>query len=124
MFLSKEERFIRKVLRKLAKQRVSSIHQPTRYWIIDNPIEENPKVEVALYTCHLRGWVEIMVKAVPKGKLKKGNLPKIEHIGPVYKLTDSGWQVINRHHSMILISILIAILALIATIASLDLWNK
>lgn len=124
MLLSKEERFIRKVLRKLAKQRVSSIHQPTGYWIIDNPIEENREVEVALHTCHLRGWVEIMVNAVPKGKLENGNLPQIEGIGPVYKLTDSGWQVINRSQSLLLISILIAILALIATVAGLDLWCK
>ncbi len=71
MLLSKKERFIRKVLRKLAKQRVSSIHQPSGYWIIENPIEENPKVEVALHTCHLRGWVEIMVEAVPKGQTRR-----------------------------------------------------
>lgn len=122
MLRSKEEWFIRKTLRKLAKQRVSSIHQPTGYWIIDNPVVENEKVEVALYTCHLRGWIEILANAVPKGKLKGQNVPEIKDIGPVYKLTDSGWQVINRSHTLLLMSILIALLALIATLAGLNIW--
>jgi len=118
-----DERFIKKILRKLAKQRVALILQPSNVWVIEKAVPDNDKINAALNTCHLRGWVEPIEKAIPKGKLTKdGKLPSgdiFDRIGPVYRLTEAGWNVIHRIHQWIITTCIIATSTLIAAIISL-----
>ena len=72
----KRERFIRKVLRSISKQRVGTILQPGNVFGIEKCPAPEPGLDEALRTCHIRGWVEPISNAIPKGKLtirlKKG----------------------------------------------------
>ncbi len=123
----KRERFIRKTLRKLSGQRVGLILQPGNIWVIEKSVPREDKVDEALRTCHLRGWVEPIVNAIPQGSLTQdGNIPEsMSDIGPVYRLTEAGWSAIKRTHDWVVVTCLIAFAALVGTIISLiiKLWG-
>ena len=118
----KRELRIRKVLRRLAKQRVSLVFQPGNVWVIEKAVQDNEETDAALKTCYMRGWVEPLENSVPKGKLKgDGSLPEgalFESAGPIWKLTDSGWAAINRAHEWTLIGILIGALGVIVAFST------
>src|SRR3990172_10363930 len=113
------ERKIRSVLRRLARQRVVGVFQPGNIWVIELSPVVDEEVEAALRTCQLRGWVEILEKAMPKGRLTpNGKLPPgklFDGVEPVYRLTESGWNVINRTHTWIVVTCVVAVATLIAT---------
>ena len=115
------ESTVRRTLRDLARQRVAIVLQPGNVWVIENAVEDNSETDAILKTCYMRGWVEPIEDALPKGRLTpEGKLPDgniFDKVGPVYRLTDSGWSVINRSHQWFMISIFVAILALIATLS-------
>src|SRR4030042_159130 len=115
----KRERKIRFVLRGLARQRVVGVFQPGNVLVIELSPVVDEKVEAALETCKLRGWVEIIEKAMPKGRLTpNGKLPPgnlYDRVEPVYRLTESGWNVINRTHTWLVVTCIVAVATLIAT---------
>lgn len=115
-FLS--EREIGRTLRKLSRQRVAMILQPGNIWVIERAVGDDEKTEVHLRTCHLRGWVEPVSNAVPKGRLSAdGRLPSgqlFDGHGPIYRLTDSGWAAIHRAHLWVLVGVAIAFGSFIA----------
>jgi hypothetical protein len=117
----KRELRIRRVLRRLAKQRVGLVLQPGNVWVIEKAIEDNEETDAALKTCYMRGWVEPLENSVPKGKLKEdGSLPDgalFKSSGPIWKLTDSGWAAINRVHEWTLIGILIGAVGVIVALS-------
>jgi hypothetical protein len=111
---------IRKVLRRLARQRVALVLQPGNVWVIENAVEDTEDVDAALKTCYMRGWVEPLANSIPKGSMSPdGTLPRgdlFERAGPVWKLTDSGWAAINRAHEWALIGILIAAVGVLVAV--------
>ena len=111
---------IRRTLGKLSRQRVATVLQPGNLWVIEKAVEDNEKTDAALKTCFMRGWAEPIKDALPKGNLTPdGKLPDghiFDRIGPIYRLTDSGWSVINRSHQWLLITVFLAFLSLIATL--------
>jgi hypothetical protein len=116
----RRERFIRKTLRKLSRQRVVAILQPGDVWVIEKSPLEDEKVEAALRTCHLRGWVAPIANAIPRGQLtKEGKLPdKISGVGPMYRLSEAGWNALNRIYGWVIATWLIAFVTFIVTIIS------
>lgn len=114
---------IRRTLRSLSKQRVAVVLQPGNVWVIEKAVEDSAETDADLKTCYMRGWVEPIENALPRGKLTpEGELPDgdiFDRIGPVYKLTDSGWSVINRSHQWLLITIVLGFLTLISAISAL-----
>ena len=118
------ERFILKTLRRLSQQRVVLILQPGNVWVIEKAVSEgtSEKVTVALRTCNLRGWVEVLSNAVPHGSLTpEGKLPEgplMSGKAPVYKLTEAGWNVIHSSHQWVVATFIVATITLIATILS------
>ena len=116
----KRERFIRKVLKNVSKQRVALILQPGNVFVIEQSPAPELGLEEALRTCHMRGWLEPICNAIPKGKLTKdlrlpeGNL--VTEIGPFYRLTEAGWYTIRRTHLWIVTTCAIAFATLIGTI--------
>ena len=103
---------IRTVLRRLSRQRVALVLQPGKVWVIEKAVPDNLETDADLKTCYMRGWVEPLENSVPKGRLKPdGSLPDqlFESDGPVWKLTDSGWNAIHRAHEWALVGILIGI---------------
>ncbi len=116
----RREWVIRKVLRKLSRQRVALVLQPGNVWVIENAVVEDDDTDAALKTCYMRGWVEPLENSVPKGRLNDdGTLPDghpFDHDGPQWKLTDSGWAAINRAHEWTVIGILIAIIGLLISL--------
>lgn len=118
----KREWIIRRILRRLSKQRVALVLQPGNVWVIEKAVEDNEESDAALKTCYMRGWVEPLENSIPRGKLKEdGSLPDgnlYQSFGPVWKLTDSGWAAINRAHEWTLISILVGALGILAAIGT------
>jgi hypothetical protein len=115
------EKFIISVLRKLARQRVSVLLVPGDIWVIENALEEKEDVAEALRTCHMRGWVEPLVNAVPTGALSpNGPLhSKLTTTKPLYRLTDSGWNAINRKLHMDVFNCIVAATSLVVSLVAL-----
>jgi len=94
--------------------------QPGNVWVIEKAVEDNEETDLALKTCYMRGWVEPIESAVPRGKLTAdGKLPQgnvFNQTGPFYRLTDSGWSVINRSHQLLLMTVLLGLLTLLAAL--------
>lgn len=125
MFLGswRRERFILSTLRRLSKQRVVAVMQPGNAWLIERGVGHDDETEAALRTCHLRGWVELLVDAIPRGTVSRGrDLPSIEQMiakhGPIYRLTDSGWATIKRSHQWVIASWLVALASLISSVVA------
>ena len=115
------ERQIRVVLRTVASQRVAMILQPGGVWVVENHPGGDHDSEAALRTCNLRGWVEPIGDAIPKGEVDaKGNIrtpndPYAEH-GPVYRITAAGWAELKRSHQWIVASWVVALASLVASL--------
>jgi|SRR5579862_2555101 len=118
------EQFILGVLRRLARQRVAVLLQPGDVFVLEYAVDETVEdVAEALRTCHMRGWVEPLAHSIPKGRLKpNGSLPDgplYTHTAPFYRLTDSGWRVINKSHGWEVFACLVAVVSLFVSLASL-----
>lgn len=113
---------IRSVLRRLPRQRVGLVLQPGNVWVIEKAVQDNEETDAALKTCYMRGWVEPLDNSVPKGKLKEdGSLPDggpFRSSGPIWKLTDSGWAIINRAHTWVLIGVLIGAVGVVVALST------
>ncbi|WP_152598511.1 hypothetical protein [Acinetobacter sp. HR7] len=98
---------------------------PNNIWIVEN-VPKLPNKQEALNTCLIRGWVEIIDNAVPTGELNEDTFTHPEstfsHYSAIYRITDSGWAVINRTHSWVLATFSISLLALISSI--IQLWKN
>ena len=86
-------------------------------WVIEKAVPSDENTEANLRTCHISGWVEPVVNAIPKGKLTDGgNLPEGDgswKYGPLYRLTDSGWNAIHRTHVIAFLGIIVSLIALL-----------
>ena len=96
---NKDERFIRNVLKQLAKQRVAGIVNGA--WVIGDGIILDKDIEAALRTCHLRGWVEPITKAIPQSNVSMDLEIKPGMSGPAYRLTEAGWNIIHGSYRTI-----------------------
>ncbi len=116
----KRERRIRKVLAGLARQRVALILQPQGVWVIERALVRDKDTEAALMTCHMRGWVEPLHDSMPTGDLtedmKLPTGPMFTRTQTVFRLTDGGWNALNRVHAWTLVAVAIGVLSLAATI--------
>lgn len=73
----KREWRIRRVLKKLSRQRVVLV--VNGIWVIERAVMETEETDSALMTCHMRGWIEPIEQSVPHGRLAPdGSLP----VGP------------------------------------------
>lgn len=105
---------IHRLLKRLAKQRVGMVLQPGNVWVLEYAVKDTEETRELLYTCQLRGWVELLHESIPTGNLgPDGSLPG----GPVFssenhiwKLTDSGWGAIQRRHEITILGTVVAIL--------------
>ena len=118
----KRERKILRVLRALSRQRVAIVHQQTRIWVIECAMTRNDEVEADLATCLMRGWVEPLLENMPTGTLQfdtanRPNNPQFDRVEDHFRLTDGGWAALNRAHGWTVLSVLIAIASLVATMA-------
>ena len=113
---------IRRVLRRLTRQRVATILQPGNWWVVERALDDDPDTQAALRTCHMRGWVDVLANAVPRKDLTpNGSLPSdiaSDRQDPVYRLTDAGWNVIHRTHWWVMATFLVASATLVATIVA------
>ena len=120
----KREYSIYRTLKALSKQRVALILQPENVWVIEKAIPDSEEKEENLRTCHLRGWMEPIEKAIPKGNLKPdGSLSSgaiFTKQAPLYRLTDSGWNAIHRVHFIALLGIIVSLLAVGAAVLGLQ----
>lgn len=118
----RRERKIRHTLRKLSRQRVALVLQPGNVWVIEKAVAEDADTDEALKTCHMRGWIEPLADAVPRGRLASdGTLPadfKFKDAGTIYKLTSAGWSVVYRSYQLAMIAVLISIVSLTVSIAN------
>lgn len=120
----KRERFIRKTLKRLARQRVGLILQPGNVWVVEQSVTEAEEwVAEALRTLYLRGWVEIVSDAVPQAEIgPDGQLPDAaspQGVAPIYRLTEAGWSQIRRTHMWVLLTFAAALASLIAALVGL-----
>lgn len=113
---------IYRLLRRLARQRVGMVLQPGNYWVIEYAVEDNEETDALLKTCYMRGWVEPLQNSVPKGRLQPdGSLPSgpmFDSTGPIWKLTDTGWGVIQRRHELGVLALFVAITGLAVAFAT------
>lgn len=112
---------IYRVLRSIVKQRVVMALQPGNCWVIEHAVLDDRETDALLKTCFTRGWIEPLKDAAPKGTLEPdGSLPngeRIQSIGPLWKLTDSGRTAINRNHQIAVRGLFLSLLGVILAVA-------
>ena len=115
------ERRIRKVLAGLARQRVALILQPSRVWVIELALQQTEEVEADLMTCLMRGWIEPLHENMPMGDLDlniaSAGPPRFTRTETVYRLTEGGWNALNRAHAWTAAGVLVGIIALVLSVA-------
>lgn len=117
----KQERAIRRVLRQLARQRLAMVLQPGNAWVIETSVSRDDESNNALLTCYLRGWAEPLDQAVPFGEVPldgrfADDKPIFTQMAQMYRLTDSGWAVVNRAQLWILTGVFVGIVSLLVTV--------
>ena len=116
----KRERNIRRFLIALSKQRVVVVAQPGNFWIIERAPTGMPDQEEATATCRMRGWIDVLEDAVPKGEWDAQGKPDMQRsfrrTEPLYRLTDSGWAVINRVQTWLIATFVVSVVAVLATL--------
>ena len=114
------ERQIRKVLSGLARQRVALVLQPGRVWVIEQALQRNEDVEAALMTCLMRGWIEPLQENMPTAELDIANIaagpPPFTRSETLYRLTEGGWNALNRAHAWTAAGVVLALAALIVSL--------
>ncbi len=110
---------IYRTLKSFSRQRVAVILQPGDVWVIEKAVKASEKIDANLRTCQLRGWIEPISNAIPKGRLTtEGNIPPdvFNQVGPLYRLTDSGWAAIHRTHILTLFGVFLALITVIISL--------
>lgn len=119
---------IRRTLKRLSEQRVAVVLQPGNIWVVENAVEDDEQTDAALKTAYMRGWVEPIENAVPKAKLAPdGSLPRgelFQRIGPLWRLTEGGWAVVNRTQLWTLFAIILSLFSFAVSVGSLMLSLK
>jgi hypothetical protein len=117
----KRERQIRRVLSGLARQRVALVLQPHKSWVIERALKRDEVTEAALMTCLMRGWIALLQEDVPTGSLtddmKLPSGPMFTRTETIYRLTEGGWNALNRMHVWTAAGVLVAIGTAIISIA-------
>jgi hypothetical protein len=113
----------RRILRKISKQRVAFILKPGDVWVVEKALKIDEKGEAYIATCLMRGWIEILQNSVPSRQLTKdGKLPDVplnklfNETKNIYRITESGWSVINRQKTLLYLTFLVGLLTLILMI--------
>lgn len=105
----------------LARQRVALVLQPSRVWVIELALQQSDEVEADLMTCLMRGWIEPLHENMPMGDLDLNDLssgpPPFTRTETVYRLTEGGWNALNRAHAWTTAGVVLALITLIFTIA-------
>lgn len=110
----RRERFIRQVLRHVARQRVAMKLEPGNVWVVERALPRDDDTEAALATCLLRGWIDHF-QDLPTGDLSNLGKPDrmlYDSVKSHYRLTESGWSVINNAQAWIRMGVLIGVLGL------------
>jgi hypothetical protein len=107
---------IHRLLKKIARQRVTMILKPGDIKVIERAVGHDEETLTLIYTAEMRGWVELLHTAVPTGKIeeiKSFNFKQpLQSKEDYWKLTDSGWAAIQRRHQLALLGIFITLLGL------------
>jgi hypothetical protein len=84
-------------------------------FVVERAIPDDEDTLAALRTCHMRGWVEPMFdEAIPQGRLPPSGMPiGFDRTALYYRLTDSGWNAINRSHELALLAFVVALVGVI-----------
>lgn len=118
----KRERAIRKALRAIARQRVVLVLQPGNVLVVERSPLNEEWFDVAVRTSHIRGWVDVVHDSIPSAtvQFEGGNLVFPQGMTPksIYRLTEGGWAVIHRSHAWLIATFVVALLSLLAGIAS------
>lgn len=116
----RRERAIRRALRGLSRQRVVTILQPGNMLVVERGPSRREPSDAALRSCHLRGWAEPIGNAVRSGSLgPDGTIPDghvYDRIGPIYRITEAGWHVLRRTHIWVVMTFVLALASLVATL--------
>ena len=116
----RKERAIRRALRGLARQRVAAILQPGNMLVVERGPSRREPSDAAIRSCHLRGWAEPIGNAVRSGSLgPDGTIPDgkvYDRVGPIYRITEAGWHVLNRTQAWLVMTFVVALASLVATI--------
>ncbi|GAB3034116.1 hypothetical protein [Bowmanella dokdonensis] len=115
------ENKIHKVLKKVAKQRISIILQPGNVPVIERAVGNDEATQALLLTAQIRGWVEVLHEALPTGKVdEQGNLSEssFQNIQTHWRLTDSGWAAIQRRHQMAIFSLIVGLTSIFIAISA------
>jgi len=68
----------------------------------------------------MRGWIDVLEDAVPKGEWNAQGMPDLQRsfkrTEPLFRLTDSGWAVINRVQTWLIATFVVSVIAVVATL--------
>jgi hypothetical protein len=117
----RRERAVRKAMHAIAKQRAVMFVEPGHVLVVEHATPDEEWFDVAVQTCLIRGWADVLHDAVPTGDLSSQGgeivLPQSMTPKAMYRLTEGGWAAINRSHAWVIGTFMVALVTLVATVA-------
>ncbi len=116
-----KDRELRKILKKVDKQRVVGIIAVKQPGIRPAPIVEwglpydDEEFSCGLLTCEFRGWVERFGDEIPIKNMRTGD----EVYNHLFRITQAGRAVLDRTQTISNVALIVAIISLLASIVSL-----
>ena len=118
----RREHRVRKTLHAIARQRVAMVLYPGNVLVVEQSPPDEEWFDLAVRTCHIRGWVDVLHDSLPSGRLRyDGNQPVLpQEMKPktIYRLTEGGWAVIHGSHAWLIATFVVSLLSLAAGIVS------
>ncbi|HWK45914.1 MAG TPA: hypothetical protein VNT30_14425 [Stellaceae bacterium] len=117
----RRERRIRLALCGLTRQRVALMLNPGNVMVVECSPPRSEGLDAAYKTCEMRGWIGVLHDAVPQGGISpdgKVGATAFETSGPVYRITEAGWAVINRAQAWAIATFAVAMASLVASMFS------
>lgn len=113
------DRELRKVLKRVDKQRVSMILSIERagvrpVHVIEFAIPDDEPFMCGLLSCEFRGWVERFGEEVPIRDTTTGK----ERIGNTFRITQAGRSVLDRTQTIANVALIVAIVSLLTSNAA------
>ena len=114
----RRERKIRRTLKQLQRQRVAGVLNPGNVWVVELALTHDDATDAALQTCRIRGWVDVLVDAIPNADVPPdGNPSNIQwnRVRPIYRLTDAGWNAVHRTQGWVVATFVVAFVSLVVS---------
>jgi hypothetical protein len=95
-----------------------SFFNPENVWVVERALTDDSETTYADLACQMRGWIEVLHDAVPKGAVNPdGSLkePVFQGTRTIWRLTSAGWSVVQGTHQLAVFAVTVSVLPFVVS---------